>query len=89
MNSSADAGTGSRSFGVNDGPVRCAVVGGGAWGTAIADRLARNGLMAQMKSVEIPQRHHTAAKIGRHGLAAVKAGYSHGLFLPVPGRILR
>jgi glycerol-3-phosphate dehydrogenase (NAD(P)+) len=24
-------------------PVRCAVIGGGAWGTAIADRLARNG----------------------------------------------
>ncbi len=24
-------------------PLRCAVVGGGAWGTAIADRLARNG----------------------------------------------
>ncbi|MEO8000185.1 MAG: hypothetical protein ABI852_22235, partial [Gemmatimonadaceae bacterium] len=22
---------------------RCAVIGGGAWGTAIADRLARNG----------------------------------------------
>ncbi len=26
-----------------DAPIRCAVVGGGAWGTAIADRLARNG----------------------------------------------
>ncbi|WP_353267979.1 NAD(P)H-dependent glycerol-3-phosphate dehydrogenase [Gemmatimonas sp.] len=26
-----------------DSPIRCAVVGGGAWGTAIADRLARNG----------------------------------------------
>lgn len=24
-------------------PLRCAVIGGGAWGTAIADRLARNG----------------------------------------------
>ena len=24
-------------------PMRCAVIGGGAWGTAIADRLARNG----------------------------------------------
>jgi len=24
-------------------PIRCAVIGGGAWGTAIADRLARNG----------------------------------------------
>lgn len=43
MNSTADAGTVARSFGANDGPVRCAVVGGGAWGTAIADRLARNG----------------------------------------------
>jgi 2-polyprenyl-6-methoxyphenol hydroxylase-like FAD-dependent oxidoreductase len=24
-------------------PMRCAVIGSGAWGTAIADRLARNG----------------------------------------------
>ncbi len=26
-----------------DGEIRCAVIGGGAWGTAIADRLVRNG----------------------------------------------
>jgi len=29
-------------------PIRCAVVGGGAWGTAIADRLVRNGHAATL-----------------------------------------
>lgn len=28
---------------VSEAPIRCAVIGGGAWGTAIADRLVRNG----------------------------------------------
>ena len=28
---------------MKDRPLGCAVIGGGAWGTAIADRLVRNG----------------------------------------------
>ncbi len=33
----------SDGVGLPESSIRCAVVGGGAWGTAIADRLARNG----------------------------------------------
>lgn len=43
MNTSADAVLGTTSSGASGAPKRCAVIGGGAWGTAIADRLARNG----------------------------------------------
>ena len=48
--------------------MRCAVIGGGAWGTAIADRLARNGhdtvLWAREKDVVAALKAYDAARVG-------------------------
>ncbi|AHG90774.1 Glycerol-3-phosphate dehydrogenase [NAD(P)+] [Gemmatirosa kalamazoonensis] len=58
-----------------DGTKRCAVVGGGAWGTALADLLARNGhdtvLWAREEDVvdSINARHENARFLARFPLA--------------------
>jgi len=58
-----------------DGAARCAVVGAGAWGTALADLLARNGrdtvLWAREEDVvdSVNARHENARFLAGHALA--------------------
>src|SRR4051812_20395116 len=55
--------------------MRCAVVGAGAWGTALADLLARNGHEVQLWAYEpdvvasVNEKHENVRFLGGHKLA--------------------